>query len=199
MHFNAFMTSTTTLMACFKGKTLPGNLDWKVSKLPCSQYSMIMMIKSFAEWGVDYLRILVNSGQCWDGWVSSWCRFLDRCTSGGRVSFWCAVCWWSWPHKASLLFLDRDKVTLTCKHHLTEGALADRFYDLVVLLLQRFAHVLETLLLGAATLHTNNLFITRKQIANTHKGGNGEKSQGKKVKKAEMFVCLLYVQMSIIK
>ena len=48
MHLSAFMTSTTTLMACLRGKTLPGNLLWKVRRLPCSQYSMMMMMKSLA-------------------------------------------------------------------------------------------------------------------------------------------------------
>lgn len=88
---------------------------------------------------------------------------------------------------------------MTGKHHFTEGALADRFYDLVVLLFQGLAHVLETLLLGAATLHTNNLFITRKQIRQHYKGEKRvDIIKGKSKDDEDVSCFLLCVQMSII-
>jgi len=80
------MTSTITLTACLSGKTFPGSLDWKVSRFPCSQYSMTIIIKSLAWLSKSYLRINIRIWLYWGGWASSWCRFIGRCIFARKVS-----------------------------------------------------------------------------------------------------------------
>ena len=117
-------------------------------------------MKSLAVWAKNYWCTRISIWQCWGGWASSWCQSPGRCTSAGRASSWCAVCWWSSPHTAHQSILCHSSLTVASQNHLAKRSLPNRLYYLIVFEFKSLAHVLKTPFLRP-NLHSQDFKYTK--------------------------------------
>ena len=146
-----------TLTACLKGNIFPGILAWYVSRFPCSQYSITMMIKSLAVWKKTYSWIRIRSERCWDDSIFSWYRSPGRCISARRVSSWCAAYWWSWLRNKPRWSLSVNRVTIPGENNLSKSTFPNRLDDLVVFALEGLSHVLKSPFVTPHLVHNLNI------------------------------------------